>query len=202
MGAGRNLEEAEKIVYFIANGRKIAIVAATQIERSYSYTKEATKDSPGVLKTLKPDKFTEVIRKAKSNSDIVIAYPHWGTEGNHSYGADQKELAEAFVSAGADVIIGGHTHCLQGIAYIEDVPVLYSLGNFWFNNKTLDTGVAQVRIQKDGSIRLRFLPCIQSGTRTRLLTDGSQRTEVLDFMRGLSKDVSIDEEGYVTNLSK
>ncbi len=55
-----------------------------------------------------------------------------GTEGNHSYGADQKELAEAFVSAGADVIIGGHTHCLQGIAYIEDVPVLYSLGNFWF----------------------------------------------------------------------
>ncbi len=93
-----NLEEAEKIVYFIANGRKIAIVAATQIERSYSYTKEATKDSPGVLKTLKPDKFTEVIRKAKSNSDIVIAYPHWGTEGNHSYGADQKELAEAFVS--------------------------------------------------------------------------------------------------------
>lgn len=195
-------EEAEKIVYFIANGRKIAIVAATQIERSYSYTKEATKDSPGVLKTLKPDKFTEVIREAKSNSDIVIVYPHWGTEGNHSYGADQKELAEAFVSAGADVIIGGHTHCLQGVAYIEDVPVLYSLGNFWFNNKTLDTGVAQVRIQKDGSIRLRFLPCIQSGTRTRLLTEGSQRTEVLDFMRGLSKDVSIDEEGYVTNLSK
>ena len=202
VGAVRNLEEAEKIVYFIANGRKIAIVAATQIERSYSYTKEATKDSPGVLKTLKPDKFTEVIRKAKSNSDIVIAYPHWGTEGNHSYGADQKELAEAFVSAGADVIIGGHTHCLQGVAYIEDVPVLYSLGNFWFNNKTLDTGVAQVRIQKDGSIRLRFLPCVQSGTRTRLLTEGSQRTEVLDFMRGLSKDVSIDEEGYVTNLSK
>ena len=109
-----------------------------------------------MLKTLKPDKFTEVIREAKDNSDIVFVYPHWGTEGNHSYGADQKELAEAFVSAGADVIFGGHTHCLQGIAYIEDVPVLYSLGNFWFNNKTLDTGVAQVRIQKDGSIRLRF----------------------------------------------
>lgn len=202
VGAGRNLDEAEKIVYFIANGRKIAIVAATQIERSYSYTKEATKDSPGVLKTLNPDKFVEVIQEAKNNSDIVIAYPHWGTEGNHAYGADQKELAEAFVKAGADVIIGGHTHCLQGISYIENVPVLYSLGNFWFNNKTLDTGVAQVRIQKDGDIRFRFLPCIQSGTKTRLLTEGSQRTEVLNFMRELSKDVSIDEEGYVTNLSK
>lgn len=202
VGAGRNLEEAEKIVYFIANGRKIAIVAATQIERSYSYTKEATKDSPGVLKTLNPDKFVKVIQEAKDNSDIVIAYPHWGTEGSHAYAADQKELAEAFVKAGADVIIGGHTHCLQGIAYIGEVPVIYSLGNFWFNGNTLDTGVAQVRIQKDGSIRFRFLPCIQSGTRTRLLTEGSQRTEVLDFMRGLSKDVSIDEEGYATNLAK
>lgn len=59
-----------------------------------------------------------------------------------------------------------------------------------------------MRIQKDGSIRLRFLPCIQSGTRTRLLTDGSQRTEVFGFYAGLSKDVSIDEEGYVTKFTE
>jgi len=61
VGAGRNLEEAKKIVYFIANGRKIAITAASQIERSSNYTKEATEDSAGVLKTLNPDKYVEVI---------------------------------------------------------------------------------------------------------------------------------------------
>lgn len=202
VGAGRNLEEAKKIVYFVANGRKIAIVSATQIERSYNYTKEATEDVPGVLKTLNPDKFLEVIKEAEKNSDYVIVYPHWGTEGTNVYGSDQRELAEAYVGAGADVIIGGHTHCLQGISYIEDVPVIYSLGNFWFNGNTIETGVAQVRIQKDGSIRFRFLPCIQSGTRTRLLTEGSQREEVLDFMRSLSKEVEIDKDGYVTNLAK
>lgn len=202
VGAGRNLDEAKKIVYFVANGRKIAIVSATQIERSYNYTKEATEDVPGVLKTLNPDKFLEVIKEAEKNSDYVIVYPHWGTEGTNVYGSDQRELAEAYVGAGADVIIGGHTHCLQGISYIEDVPVIYSLGNFWFNGNTIETGVAQVRIQKDGSIRFRFLPCIQSGTRTRLLTEGSQREEVLDFMRSLSKEVEIDKDGYVTNLAK
>ncbi|MGN0292035.1 MAG: CapA family protein [Lachnospiraceae bacterium] len=202
VGAGRNFDEAKKIVYFVANGRKIAIVSATQIERSYNYTKEATEDMPGVLKTLNPDKFLEVIKEAEKNSDYVIAYPHWGTEGTNVYGSDQKELAEAYVEAGADVIIGGHTHCLQGISYIEDIPVIYSLGNFWFNGNTIETGVAQVRIQKDGSIRFRFLPCIQSGTRTRLLTEGSQREEVLDFMRSLSKEVEIDKDGYVTNLAK
>lgn len=202
VGAGRNLDEAKKIVYFLANGRKIAIVSATQIERSYNYTREATEDTPGVLKTLNPDKFVEVIREAENNSDYVIVFPHWGTEGTNVYGSDQKALAEAYVEAGADVIIGGHTHCLQGIAYVEDTPIIYSLGNFWFNGNTLETGVAQVRIQKDGAVKFRFLPCIQSGTRTRLLTDGPEREKVMDFMRSLSKEVEIDEEGYVTNLAK
>lgn len=202
VGAGRNLEEAEKIVYFIANGRKIAIVAATQIERFESFTKEAEENTPGVLKTLEPDKFVRVIREAKKNSDYVIAYPHWGTEGTSVYGLDQRQLAEAFAEAGADVIIGGHTHSLQGIDYIGDVPVFYSLGNFWFNGKTIDTGVAQVRIQKDGSIRPRFLPCLQSGCQTELLEDGEKRDKILEFMRGLSKGVEIDEKGDITNLGK
>ena len=42
VGAGANLEEAEKPSYFIANGKKIAIVSATQVERTLNYTKEAT----------------------------------------------------------------------------------------------------------------------------------------------------------------
>lgn len=162
MGAGRNLEEAKKPVYFVANGRKIAIVSATQIERSTNYTKEATETEPGVLKTLNPDKYVEVIEKARENSDYVIAFVHWGTEHTEHYGADQVKLAEKFVDAGADVIIGGHTHCLQGIQYMDGVPIIYSLGNFWFTASTIDTGMSQVIIKEDGSIDFRFIPCIQS----------------------------------------
>jgi len=202
VGAGRNLKEAKKIVYFIANGKKIAIVSATQIERSYHYTKEATKTSPGVLKTLKSEKFVSVIEEARKNSDYVIVYPHWGTEGTNVYGTDQAALAKDFVKAGADVIIGGHTHCLQGFSYIEGVPVLYSLGNFWFSSTKLETGMAQIRIQKDGSIKLRFLPCMQENTETKLLTKESEKRQILDFMRSLSDEVEIDDDGYVTNSAK
>ena len=43
VGAGRNIEEAKKPVYLIANGMKIAVVSATQIERNaVPDTKEAT----------------------------------------------------------------------------------------------------------------------------------------------------------------
>lgn len=51
VGAGKDLKDAMRPVYFVANGKKIAIVSATQIERSLNYTKEATETTPGVLKT-------------------------------------------------------------------------------------------------------------------------------------------------------
>ena len=100
IGAGRNLEEASEPIFFIANGKKIAIVAATQIERSTKYTKEATEDSPGVLKTLDSAKYVAQIAKAKQNADYVICYVHWGTEHTHQYGSDQVKLAKDFVAAG------------------------------------------------------------------------------------------------------
>ena len=56
VGAGKDLNEAKKIVYYVANGKKIAFVSATEIERTKTYTKEATEDTPGVLKALNPQK--------------------------------------------------------------------------------------------------------------------------------------------------
>lgn len=203
VGAGNNLEEAKRPWYFVANGKKIAFVAATQIERTYNYTKEATETTPGVLKTLHPEKYVEVIREAKEHSDYVIAFVHWGTEGTNYYEADQVALAEQFVQAGADAIIGGHTHCLQGITYIEDVPVIYSLGNFWFGSTLTDgvnkkdTAIAQVIIDADGSMRFRFVPCVQQNRQTYLVTDEAEKARIIAFEQQLSKGVTIDADGYV-----
>lgn len=207
VGAGNNLEEAKRPWYFVANGKKIAFVAATQIERSYNYTKEATETTPGVLKTLNPDKYVEVIRAAAAHSDYVIAFVHWGTEGTNYYEADQVELAEQFVQAGADAIIGGHTHCLQGITYISDVPVIYSLGNFWFGSTPTDgvnkkdTGIAQVIIAADGSMRFRFVPCVQQNWQTYLVTDETEKARIIAFEQQLSEGVTIDADGYVKKVN-
>lgn len=207
VGAGNNIDEAKRPWYFVANGKKIAFVAATQIERTYNYTKEATETTPGVLKTLNPDKYLEVIAAAKAHSDYVIAFVHWGTEGTNYYEADQVALAEKFVAAGADAIIGGHTHCLQGITYIEDVPVIYSLGNFWFGSTPTDgvnkkdTGIAQVIIEQQGGIRFRFLPCVQENRQTYLVTDETEKARIIAFEQQLSKGVIIDVDGYVTKIN-
>lgn len=198
VGAGANLKEAGKPYYFICNGRKIAIVAATQIERSLNYTKEATEDSPGVLKTLKADKFIKVIKQAKKNSDCVIAVVHWGTEGDSNYGRDQSSLAKEFVAAGADAIIGGHTHCLQGFEMMDGVPIIYSLGNFWFSGSEQDTGLAQVTIDEKGELSLSFIPCIQKNIRTELVTDEAEKQRIFTFMQEHSApNAQVTEEGIL-----
>ncbi len=201
VGAGYNIDEAMKPVYYIAGGMKIAFVSATQIERSLPPdTKEATETSPGVLRTLDPEKFVTVIKEAEENSDFVIVYVHWGSENVSDFEPAQHDLAAAYADAGADLIIGDHPHVLQGIEYVHDVPVLYSLGNFWFNSKTLDNCVAEATISNGSLQSLQFIPCRQYDCKTHLMTKGDNDYErILADMRKFSVNVKIDENGFISH---
>ena len=67
-------------------------------------------------------------------ADFVIVYMHWGVEHTHQPTHTQENMAEFIANAGADIILGSHSHCTQPFDTIETdrggVPVLYSLGNF------------------------------------------------------------------------
>lgn len=197
MGAGRNLDEARRPVYYIINNMKIAFVAATQIERlDNPDTKGATDTSAGVFRCWNGDKLLETVREAKENSDFVIVFLHWGTENSETIDWAQEKQAAEVSAAGADLIIGAHPHCLQQIDMVNGVPVVYSLGNFWFNSKTVDTGIVKVTLNEEGLQSLQFVPCLQSGCRTSL-AQGEDKTRILNYMRDLSDGAQIDEEGYI-----
>lgn len=198
VGAGRDISEARRPVYYIVGDIKIAFVSATQIERlDTPDTKEATETSPGVFRCWNGDNLMETVREAAANSDFVVAYIHWGTENVAELDWAQLKQAPELVAAGADLVIGDHPHCLQPIGVIQGVPVIYSLGNFWFNSKTLDTGMVEVVIDETGIVSYQFVPCLQSGCRTTLL-QGEEKERVLSYMRSLSEGVQIDEEGFVS----
>lgn len=197
VGAGRNLEEASKPVYFITNDIKIAYVSATQIERlDNPDTKGATDETAGVLRCLNPEKLLEVVKEAKENSDFVIVYIHWGTENTAELDWAQLDQAPKIVEAGADLIIGDHSHCLQPIQYINGVPVIYSVGNFWFNSRQIDTCLIKTVIDGDGLKRLQFIPALQKDCMTSVL-HGEEKERVLSYMRSISPGVVIDSEGYL-----
>lgn len=199
VGAGRNFEEASAIKYFVVKGKKIAFVSATEIEKFAKYTKEATENSPGVIKTIDTSLFCNIIAEAKANADYVIACVHWGIEGKNDFEAEQRRMAEDYVKAGADVVIGGHPHRLQGVEFIEDTPVAYSLGNFWFSTGTIYTTIAQIRIDGSGELSLYMIPCIQQNLTTSILTEEAEIDDFYKYVADVSYGVGIDADGKFYN---
>ena len=197
MGAGRNIEEAQKAQYFIAGGMKIAYVASSRAEK-YICTPEAGPDSPGILRTYEPELTMEAIREAKANSDYVVVYVHWGTEGSQVLEEAQIDLATLYAEAGADLIVGAHTHILQGAGWREEVPVLYSMGNFWFNMETEDTALAKVTLNGPHTedAQVQMLPAIQSGGRTELASP-QDAARILQSLNRVMESGSFDEQGIL-----
>ena len=59
--------------------------------------------------------------------------PHWGTQYTHEPEPVQREVGRELVKAGADLVVGGHPHWVQGIDVVRRVPVVHSLGNYVFD---------------------------------------------------------------------
>lgn len=203
VGAGRNLDEAKAPYYYEVNGRRIAFVSATQVERNENPdTRGATEVTAGTFRCFTEEEFErllEVVREAEKNSDCVVVYIHWGTENVDELHWAQEWQAPELIKAGADLIVGDHPHCLQGVDYIDGVPVFYSMGNFWFNSKTLDTALLKVILDENGELTCQILPAKQHDCRTDL-ESGEERQRILQYLQCISPDVTIDQEGYIKDM--
>ena len=208
VGAGRDFAEASAPVYLEANGVKVAYVAASRAEYTV-YTPEATDDSPGIMWCYDDALFLDEIREAAANADFVVALPHWGVE--HSTELEEGQIASArdYIDAGADAVIGAHTHILQGIDFYEGKPIMYSLGNFWFDGYDIDTLLAELRISggltADGKpdldnakVELVLYPGTQSGVFTSYAATENERSRIFRYIEGISDNqVEIAKDGVV-----
>lgn len=124
-----------------------------------------------LLNSFSAEKAAADIADAKANgAEFVMAYIHWGKEYTHEVIDSQKDYAKQLADAGADYIIGSHSHSLQPRDSVKTadgrtVPVVYSMGNFVTNEvKSIckHTGVLQLSLRKtaDGiNVKESFIPC-------------------------------------------
>lgn len=194
IGAGESLDEAAKIQYFIVGGKKLALCAASRAEK-YLLTPEATAAHGGVMRTYSPEKFLAVIAEARENADYVIAIPHWGTEYSSVLEAAQTEQAKMYIDAGADAVIGSHTHCLQGMEFYNGKPIIYSLGNFWFNHDDGDTALLMLTL--DDAVTPTLIPCLQYDGVTECVKGSAEGERILKYLESISINVEISADGLV-----
>lgn len=197
VGGGANLEEATEPIYFIVNGMKIGFVAASNAEVN-KRTPQATEDSPGILRAYDTTIYNQVIQEAADQCDYLIAYMHWGTEDSNYLNDLQQEQGREFLNSGADIVVGGHPHVLQGMEYVDGKPIVYSLGDFWFNKETKYTGMLKLNITMDGLKEMSFVPCLQTGFTTQYLSEADDQEELYSFLEKLSINIDIDENGVIT----
>ena len=197
VGAGADMEEASRPVYFVTGGIKIGFVSANRSEK-FIFTPEAGEDTPGVVRMYDTAMMNNIIRETRKQCDFLIAYVHWGTEDSKYYEAYQTDIAQEFFASGADAVIGSHPHVLQGIGYVDGKPVVYSLGDFWFNGETKYTAVVNMEVSIDGLVELSVLPCIQEGYETHYIGEESEQKAFYDYLRELSPEVSIDGNGIIS----
>lgn len=154
IGAGKDISEARKPAIVEINGTKIGFLGYNSILPQDYY---ATKDRPGcapmrgltVYEPIEHDQpgtpcrihtfphrddlkqLLEDIRMLRNQVDIVALSIHWGIHFIPAVLADyQRDVAHAAIDAGADVILGHHTHILKPIEVYKGKVIFYSLANF------------------------------------------------------------------------
>ena len=103
---------------------------------------------------------------------------------------------QAAIDAGADMVIGAHSHCLQGMEVYNGKLITYSLGNFIFNGRYNKTMALKATVEEDNSIKAQFIPCESSSYQT-YISEGDKAKEIMDYYKSISFDINMDEEGYI-----
>lgn len=128
-GAGMTKNEAGTPTIIEKNGVKFGFLGFSDVGPAWM---EAKVNSPGILLASDP-RLPEIIQNARANCDVLIVSFHWGEEYQKIHNARQEQLAKLSIDNGSDLIIGHHPHVMQDIEFYKDIPIVYSLGNFIFD---------------------------------------------------------------------
>jgi len=140
-GTARTAEEAATTLVTEVKGVKIAILAYTYGMNGFT----APSDKPWMVNVLNVGKMTEAVKAARAlEVDLVIVSIHNGVEYQRQPSASQRQVEEAMIEAGADIVLGSHPHVIQPMETIEVAEadgstrtafIIHSLGNFVSNQR-------------------------------------------------------------------
>ncbi len=194
VGAGETKERAEEAVFVEAGGRTVGVLSASRVIPVVEWNIENRQ--PGLFCTYDSSRLVQRIKEIESQCDYVVVFVHWGIERNAYPEEYQRNLAKQYIDAGADLVVGNHSHVPQGIEYYKGVPIVYCLGNFIFNPNMTDTYALKAVWDVEGKTSLQVIPIDTREYLTGELT-GSEAQDFYNYLEGISFGITIDEDGNV-----
>ena len=74
----------------------------------------------------------DMVVAERANCDLLMVMIHWGEEREYDATDSQEEYGRALIDAGADLVLGSHSHVVGGIEEYKGKYIVYGLGNFCF----------------------------------------------------------------------
>lgn len=128
-GAGVRRRLARRGVVVGGDGLRLGILAVSDHPRSFA----AGTESPGIayaeLKESLPLWIRRELAALRRQSDLVLAFLHWGPNMTIRPAGWQRERARELLAAGADAVAGHSAHVFHGVAREGRGLVIYDLGD-------------------------------------------------------------------------
>ena len=153
-GAGIDADIASLPILVERDGISVAVFSFTNLGYRDAY---AAANSPGVARA-SLEAMRRSIEQFRRFTDFAVVNIHWGDEYTNYPSDEQVELGRALIDAGADAVIGHHSHVYQGVEVYRGKPIVYSLGNFLFgsiNEDIRDNIVVALDFGRHGLASLR-----------------------------------------------
>ncbi len=158
LGAGLTPEKAAAPLIIHRNGLRICFLSYVHPDTHPSLPE----DSPVHLNFYQSAQISGTVRTFKDRGYFVVLLLHWGGrfEGGNYPDRYQPADAREFIDAGADLIVGHHSHTLQALRFYCGKQIFYSLGNFCFADIHNDR---HIRPMSRKAFRESVIPILQIG---------------------------------------
>ncbi len=185
-GAARERESAWKPCLFEVNGVILGFIACTDLSfehGSWCKVDQGLEEFPGR------------VHAASEDCDLLIVSVHWGNEYQKVPTQRQRAVAHAAVEAGADLVIGHHPHTLQGIGEHKGAPILYSTGNFVFDQREgerMESAIFHLTWTEGEGWQLRMVPVwIPRSRMGPVYPDAGRAAKIINRLAGLSENLGV-----------
>ena len=211
VGVGRCFDDARRGRVVERNGLRFLFLSYSQLCNSH-FASLATSQCPGIL-PLDRQLMREDVEAARGRADFVIVSVHWGFEDQPNVHPQQVEIAHLLIDAGADCILGHHSHCPHAIEIYRERPIFYSLGNLifgifwrdWADNMVVELVIEDRRIQgvivhpvATATAEEQFQPAPSTGPRAEALLRSLQLKSVV-----FGTAIAIDgDKGYISTAPR
>ncbi len=196
VGAGRDAEEAAQPLVVDVGGWSIGVVSASRVPCDWSASGENSRPEVNwACPTLVGPVEASIVDLA-GTVDLVVVATHGGPEGELCAGSMMLDLAARWAELGADLIVNGHPHVLQGVRTVGDALLIESTGNFAFPSArglSANSAVFEVELSEAG-LRLRVIPVRVPGGEVSVASS-EVAADILDQVEQHSTGWVFDDDG-------